>query len=222
MAVSLCFESVYPYLEAIFSINSALLARNPACRPPARRAVFISAGFLYDRKTAHWGHPAHLSSSASIRPDRRIGLWDNIASPEPTIKSISEGSVLGRNSPVGKAGNEYQAMNTMYPPDQSQMQGFWLKGCPGGKNFIGPLGEAGDTDDREITSFDGRVMVPRFVDADVAGCFGTGVHVRRAASVSAPTGGLARRYFAEASCCTTALLPERRNRRRHPAPPRLG
>jgi hypothetical protein len=57
-------------------------------------------------------------------------------------------------------------------------QEFWLKGSPGGKNFIGPHGDAGGTDDREIMSFDGRVMVLRFVDVDVAGRFGTGVYVR--------------------------------------------
>jgi hypothetical protein len=43
MAVSLCFESVYPYLEAIFSINGALLARNPV---GTRRAMPLEANEL--------------------------------------------------------------------------------------------------------------------------------------------------------------------------------
>ena len=63
-------------------------------------------------------------------------------------------------------------------PSSGNSQEFWLKGSPGGKNFIGPHGDAGGTDDREIMSFDGRVMVLRFVDAGVAGRFGTGVYVR--------------------------------------------
>jgi hypothetical protein len=66
----------------------------------------------------------------------------------------------------------------MFPPDQTEMQEFWLKGGPGGKNYIGPHGDVGGTEDREIVSFDGRVMVLRFVDPEVAGRFGTGVYVR--------------------------------------------
>jgi hypothetical protein len=66
----------------------------------------------------------------------------------------------------------------MYPPDKTQMQEFWLKGGPGGKNYIGPHGEAGAPGDREIVSLDGRVMVLSYVDPDDAGRFGTGVYVR--------------------------------------------
>ena len=66
----------------------------------------------------------------------------------------------------------------MYLADQSQLQELRLKGGPGGRNFIGPPGEAGGTQDREIVAFDGRVMVLRFTDAEIAGRYGTGVYVR--------------------------------------------
>jgi len=66
----------------------------------------------------------------------------------------------------------------MYPADQSQLQEFWLKGSVNRKNYIGPHGEGGQPGDREIVSYDGRVMVLRFVDPEVAGRYGTGVYVR--------------------------------------------
>ena len=66
----------------------------------------------------------------------------------------------------------------MYLADQSQLQELRLKGSTGGKNFIGPPGEAGGSQDREVVSFDGRVMVLRFTDPEIAGRYGTGVYVR--------------------------------------------
>ena len=50
---------------------------------------------------------------------------------------------------------------------------------PYGKNYIRPAEEpAGGARDREIVSFDGRVLVTRFNDPEVAGRYGTSVYVR--------------------------------------------
>jgi hypothetical protein len=67
----------------------------------------------------------------------------------------------------------------MHLADQSQPTELSLKGGPDGKNYIG-LGEepAGGQRDREIVGFDGRVLVTRFVDQEVAGRYGTSVYVR--------------------------------------------
>jgi hypothetical protein len=61
------------------------------------------------------------------------------------------------------------------------LQELQLKGSAGGKNYIGPPGDAGGPQDREIISFDGRTMVLRWIDQEVAGRYGTGVYVRCAA-----------------------------------------
>ena len=66
----------------------------------------------------------------------------------------------------------------MYLADSSDMQELVPKGSAGGQNFIGPPGEAGGPQDREIISFDGRTMVLRWVDPEVAGRYGVGVYVR--------------------------------------------
>jgi hypothetical protein len=53
-----------------------------------------------------------------------------------------------------------------------------LKGAPGGKTYIGPEGEPGGIQDREVVSFDGRVLQLRWIDPEVQGRYGTMVYVR--------------------------------------------
>ena len=54
-----------------------------------------------------------------------------------------------------------------------------LKGGPDGKNYIGLAEEpVPGQRDREIVSFDGRVLVTRFVDPEISGRYGTSVYVR--------------------------------------------
>jgi hypothetical protein len=66
----------------------------------------------------------------------------------------------------------------MHLPDQRTAQELRLKGAADSKTYIGPAGEAGGEQDREILSFDGRVLVVRYIDPEVAGRFGTMVYVR--------------------------------------------
>ena len=64
-------------------------------------------------------------------------------------------------------------------PDQAQPTELSLKGGPDGKNYIGlPEEPAAGQRDREIVSFDGRVLITRFVDPEVSGRYGTSVYVR--------------------------------------------
>jgi hypothetical protein len=77
----------------------------------------------------------------------------------------------------------------MYLADQSELQELRVKGSTSGKNYIGPAGQTPGPQDREITSFDGRVMVLTFVDPEVQGRYGTGIYVRCAPSA----GGVAQR-----------------------------
>jgi hypothetical protein len=67
----------------------------------------------------------------------------------------------------------------MHLADQSKPSELALKGAPGGKTFIGPAGEPpGSMQDREVVSFDGRVLILRWVDPEVQGRYGTMVYVR--------------------------------------------
>jgi len=66
----------------------------------------------------------------------------------------------------------------MHMPEQRQPQELRIKSLPDGKTFIGPAGDAGGAQDREIVSFDGRVLITRYVDQELAGRYGTMVYVR--------------------------------------------
>lgn len=67
----------------------------------------------------------------------------------------------------------------MHLADQPTPTELRLKGAPGGKTFIGPDGDPpGSSQDREVTSFDGRVLILRFMDPEVHGRYGSMVYVR--------------------------------------------
>ena len=57
----------------------------------------------------------------------------------------------------------------MHLADQAKPEELRLKGAPGGKTYIGPEGGPGGMQDREVISFDGRVLILRWVDTEVQG-----------------------------------------------------
>src|ERR1700744_3891417 len=66
----------------------------------------------------------------------------------------------------------------MHLADEKQASELRLKGSTDGRNYIGPDGPAGVAQDREILSFDGRVLITRYVDPDAANRYGNMVYVR--------------------------------------------
>jgi len=66
----------------------------------------------------------------------------------------------------------------MYGHDKSDLLDMTTKGTVEGKTYVGPPGDPAGSDDREIVSFDGRVLVLKWVDPEVAGRYGTMVLVR--------------------------------------------
>jgi hypothetical protein len=66
----------------------------------------------------------------------------------------------------------------MHLADDRQPTELRLKGSPDGRNYIGPDGDAGVAQDREIVSFDGRVLITRYIDPDAANRYGNMVYVR--------------------------------------------
>jgi len=61
--------------------------------------------------------------------------------------------------------------------DTPQPQELRLKGSSAGKD-ISAGGETPGPQDREIVSFDGRVLILKYVDPEIDGRYGTGVFVR--------------------------------------------
>ena len=120
---------------------------------------------------------------ATIRATEVVGRWGYAAYHRPEDRARTEAAARGqcRQAVVINVGPTGGLM--MYLADQSELQELRLKGSQGGRNYIGPANEpAGGPQDREIVTFDGRIMVLRFVNPEINGRYGTGVYVRCAPS----------------------------------------
>lgn len=115
---------------------------------------------------------------ATIRADELAGRWGLASYHKPEDRARTEANARGQcKNPyvigLGKSGGV-----VMHLPDNATPQELSLKGSQSGKNYIGPEGPAGGESDREIVSFDGRILATRFIDPDANGRYGTMVYVR--------------------------------------------
>jgi hypothetical protein len=116
---------------------------------------------------------------ATIRASEVIGRWGYASYHDPKDRARTEANARSQCTHPYVIGQGPNGGVMMYPADQSQLIEMALKGSRNGKNYIGPRDQpAGSTQDQEIVSFDGRVMILRYVDPEVAGRYGTGVYVR--------------------------------------------
>ncbi|QAU49237.1 hypothetical protein EAS54_18495 [Bradyrhizobium guangzhouense] len=115
---------------------------------------------------------------ASIRADEIVGRWGLASFQNPADRARTEAAARAqcKNPYVIGAGSSGGVI--MHLADQATPQELRLKGSPTGKNYIGPSGPTPGEQDREIVSFDGRVMITRFVDKDAATRYGNMVYVR--------------------------------------------
>jgi hypothetical protein len=120
--------------------------------------------------------PQPASAPSSIRSEQIVGRWGygayynekDRAKTQTAAKAECARPVTISQGPNG---------GLMMPMVNQSQQELSLKGGPGGKDFIGPPGEAGAEHDSEIVSFDGKVLVTRTVATDAAGR-ATSIYVR--------------------------------------------
>ena len=123
--------------------------------------------------------PAATLLPASIPAADLVGRWGLAAYHKPEDRARTETAARGQCKQPYNIGRGPTGGVIMHLADQSQPTELVLKGGPGGQNFVGPPEEpGGSARDREIVSFDGRVMVLRWVDPEVAGRYGNMVYVR--------------------------------------------
>ena len=115
---------------------------------------------------------------ATVRRDELVGRWGYAAFHKPEDRARTEAAARGqcKNPYVIGAGPTGGVI--MHLPDEAQPQELRVKGSQSGKNYIGPAGPPGGEKDREIVSFDGRVLLTRFIDPDASTRYGTSVYVR--------------------------------------------
>jgi hypothetical protein len=67
---------------------------------------------------------------------------------------------------------------SMLGHDNPSMQDMMIKASQEGRTYIGPGPDAGGADDREVVTFDGRVLILKWIDPEIAGRYGTMLLVR--------------------------------------------
>jgi hypothetical protein len=114
----------------------------------------------------------------SFPPEDIVGRWGYAAYHQEVDRTRTEKNAQSQcNKPVvinrGPSGGVM-----MYLADDPKLTELRLKGHPNGKTYIGPDGEPGAQQDREVVTFDGRILILRWVDPEVASRYGTSVYVR--------------------------------------------
>jgi hypothetical protein len=122
--------------------------------------------------------PVEREMPASIRPDDIVGRWGLASYQNPNDRARTEVAARGQCKQPYVIGAGSSGGVIMHLADEATPQELRLKGSPSGKNYIGPPGPAGGEKDREVVSFDGRVLVTRFTDPDAATRYGNMVYVR--------------------------------------------
>jgi hypothetical protein len=115
---------------------------------------------------------------SSIRPDELVGKWGLASYQNPNDRARTEAMAKQQCKQPYVIGAGTSGGVVMHLADQATPQELRLKGSRSGKNYIGPDGPPGGEQDREVISFDGRVLITRFVDQDAATRYGNMVYVR--------------------------------------------
>jgi len=122
--------------------------------------------------------PVPAAQPSRYSADELVGRWGFAAYHKDADRARTITAARGqcRNPYVIAKGPGGGVM--MHLADQRQPSELRLKGSAAGKDYIGPDGEPGGMQDREILSFDGRVLITRYVDPDAATRYGNMVYVR--------------------------------------------
>jgi hypothetical protein len=115
---------------------------------------------------------------ATIRADELVGKWGLASYQNPNDRARTEKQAAAQCKQPYVIGAGSSGGVVMHLADQATPQELRIKGSQAGKNYIGPPGPPPGEQDREIVSFDGRVLITRFVDKDAATRYGNMVYVR--------------------------------------------
>lgn len=122
--------------------------------------------------------PAPVVTAPAIGADQLIGKW-GLASyhrDSDRDRTIKEAKAQCNKPYVIAKGPTGGVM--MYLADQPQLSELVLKAGPDGKTFLGPPGDAGTADDREVLNVDPASFTTVWVDPDNAARYGTMVYER--------------------------------------------
>ncbi|HET7679466.1 MAG TPA: hypothetical protein VFK79_04960 [Xanthobacteraceae bacterium] len=115
----------------------------------------------------------------SFQPTELIGRWGLAAYHRPDDRARTEAAARNQCKQPYIIGAGPSGGLILHLADQKEPQELQLKGSRSGKNYIGPRDDPpGGAQDREVVSFDGRVLITRWMDPEIAGRYGNAVYVR--------------------------------------------
>jgi hypothetical protein len=130
--------------------------------------------------------PAPAAFPPSLRAEDIVGRWGFSSYHRDQDRARTEVAAKGQCTQPYMISRSATGGVMMLGHDNPAVQDMTLKGSVEGKTFIGPGPDPAGADDREVVSFDGRVLILRWVDPEIAGRYGTMVLVRCGAEGSAP------------------------------------
>jgi hypothetical protein len=114
----------------------------------------------------------------SVRADEIVGRWGLASYHRDQDRPRTEAAARSQCSQPYKIEAAASGGVMMLGHDNPQVQEMTLKGSTDGKTYVGPGSDPAASDDREVVSFDGRVLILKWVDPEVAGRYGNMVLVR--------------------------------------------
>lgn len=115
----------------------------------------------------------------SIHADEIVGKWGLAAYHRDQDRARTQAAArnqCGKPYVIQAAGKPDEVR--MLGHDDPTIQEMTLKGSADGKTYIGPGPQPAGMDDREVVSFDGKTLILKWVDPEVAGRYGNMVLVR--------------------------------------------
>ena len=175
-------------------------------RRPVLSAVLVPAGVLMlagcttggSGSFGNFNNPFSSSSSApppapaaamippSVRPEDIVGRWGLASYHREQDRARTEAAARGQCSQPYSIERSPSGGVMMLGHDNPQKIDMTLKGSVEGKTYVGPGADPAGADDREVVTFDGRVLILKWVDPEIAGRYGNMVLVRCSAEGSAP------------------------------------
>ena len=153
--------------------------------PAALISAVALAGCSGGMRMPSWGNdeppppaaPALALGTPSIQPDQIVGRWGIASFHKPEDQPRTEAAARGQCSQPYVINRSSEGV-AMLGHDSPQVQDMMIKASADGRTYIGPGPDPATADDREVVNFDGRVLVLKWVDPEVAGRYGTMVLVR--------------------------------------------
>jgi hypothetical protein len=113
----------------------------------------------------------------SVTPEDIVGRYGIASYHKPEDRARTEAAAAGQCTQPYVI-NRSSSGVSMLGHDNPGIQDMVVKAGGDGKTYIGPGPEPGGADDREVMAFDGRVLILRWVDQEVASRYGVMVLVR--------------------------------------------